>query len=60
MDDTTQKNDKPGYDDTEGYALELIERWKERSKLSYWDRIDKAPRERLDHWPWTRALIEWP
>ena len=30
MDDTTQKNDKPGLNDTEGYALELIERWRER------------------------------
>ena len=30
MTDTTDKQDKPGYNDTEAYALELIERWRER------------------------------
>ena len=39
MDDTTQKNDKPGLNDTEGYALELIERWKEREKWEAFMRV---------------------
>ena len=54
MDDTTQKNDKPGYDDTEGYALELIERWKRREQLkeAFRESFRKSLRDPMEWSAW--------
>ena len=58
MDDTTQKNDKPGLNDTEGYALELIERWKARELQELIDGCPVCGRARSGSCWCPTALIE--